>query len=168
MGEEPVAPAPTVAAAPATTEAANPPIQQEHVANYVAPSATYYAAHTPATIYHAAPIAYTVAQPVVTQQVVTQPVVAQTAVTPPVVYGAQTFSHYTWNGQEYPSLEAVTAAMTAGGEAPAVESGAPPVVESGAPPAVESGAPHEASAPEEPAEETAKVRAVKPVKKGCC
>merc|ERR1712107_326737 len=160
MGEEPVAPAPTVAAAPATTEAANPPIQQEHVANYVAPSATYYAAHTPATIYHAAPIAYTVAQPVVTQQVVTQPIVAQTAITPPVVYGAQTFSHYTWNGQEYPSLEAVTAVMTAGVEAPAVESDALP--------AVESGAPLEASAPEEPAEETAKVRAVKPVKKGCC
>jgi len=70
---------------------------------------------------------------------------------------APTVTKYTWNGQDFPSMEAVTAAMMAN---PAAAAAAAEPQES----------PKE-EAPKEDAEQPQdeqKTRAVKPVKKGCC
>ena len=100
-------------------------------AQYVQPSFVYAA---PPVTYSAAPVTY---------------MAAPMMMAPPAMV-----SHYTWNGVQYPSMEAAMVAMQVESLKPAQ--------------APEADEPKEE--PAETPEETSEVkkRSVKPVKKGCC
>merc|ERR1712070_75557 len=98
-------------------------------AKHVVPTSFVHTA--PHVIYSAAPVTY---------------IAAPTMVAPPA-----TVSHYTWNGEQYQSMEAALNAMMAEASKPAPA------------PAAEVDEPKE-----EPQEEPVKKRSVQPKKGGCC
>ena len=104
-------------------------------AQHVVPASYVYSA--PPVTYSAAPVTY---------------IAAPTMMAPPA-----TVSHYTWNGTQYPSMEAALSAMMEQASKPAPEAEVEPTEE-----------PKEelAESPEENTE--VKKRSVKPAKKGCC